>query len=57
MLGGGSNGSGRNSLVLFGSGFRFSLLKPHGELTLGHPEVLDVGGSMVEERNLAGLLV
>ena len=37
--------------------FRFSLLKPHGELTLGHLEVLDVGGSAVEERNLAGLLV
>jgi hypothetical protein len=33
------------------------LLKPHGELTLGHLEVLDVGGSAVEKRNLAGLLV
>lgn len=37
--------------------FGFSLLKSHGELTLGHLEVLDVGGSAVEKRNLAGLLV
>ena len=29
----------------------------HGELTLGHPEVLDVGGGAVEKRNLARLLV
>ena len=33
------------------------MLKPHGELTLGHLKVLDVGGSAVEKRNLAGLLV
>ena len=37
--------------------FSFSLLKPHGELTLGQLEVLDVGGSAVEKRDLAGLLV
>ena len=37
--------------------FSLSLLKPHGELTLGHLKVLDVGGSAVEKRNLAGLLV
>jgi hypothetical protein len=29
--------------------FSFSLLKPHGELTLGHLEVLDVGGSADRE--------
>ena len=33
------------------------MLKPHGELTLGHLKVLDVGGSAVEKRYLAGLLV
>ena len=37
--------------------FSFSLLKPHGELTLGHLEVLDVGRRAIKERNLAGLLV
>ena len=37
--------------------FSFSLLKPHGELTLGHLKVLDMGGSTIEKRNLAGLLV
>ena len=35
----------------------FSLLKPHGELTLGHLEVLDVGSGAIEKRDLAGLLV
>ena len=33
------------------------MLKPHGELTLDHLKVLDVGGGTVKERNLAGLLV
>ena len=37
--------------------FGFGLLKPHGELTLGHLEVLDVGGGTIEKRDLAGLLV
>ena len=37
--------------------FSFSLLKPHGELTLGHLEVLDVGRRAIKKRNLAGLLV
>lgn len=66
----GGNGGSSDSLALFGSteheglvnlsetlSFSFSLLKPHGELTLGHLKVLDVGGSAVEERNFAGLLV
>lgn len=70
VLGNSSNGSSSDSLALFSSteheglvnlsealSFSFSLLKPHGELTLGHLEVLDVSGSAVEERNLAGLLV
>jgi hypothetical protein len=70
VLGDGGNCGGGDSLALFSSteheglvnlsetlGFRFSLLKPHGELTLGHLKVLDVGGSAVEERNFAGLLV
>jgi hypothetical protein len=65
-----SNGGGSDSLALFGStehegfvnlsealSFSFSLLKPHGELTLGHLEVLDMGGSAIEKGNLAGLLV
>jgi hypothetical protein len=65
-----SDSGGGDSLTLFGStkheglvnlsealSFSFSLLKPHGELTLGHLEVLDVGGSAIEKRNLAGLLV
>jgi hypothetical protein len=64
------NGGGSDSLALFSSteheglvnlsealGFSLSLLKPHGELTLGHLEVLDVGGSAIEKRDLAGLLV
>ena len=38
-------------------GFSFSLLEPHGELTLGHLEVLDVSSSAIEKRDLAGLLV
>ena len=29
--------------------FSLSLLEPHGELTLGHLEVLDVGGSAIEK--------
>ena len=33
------------------------MLKPHGELTLGRLEVLDVGGGAIEKRGLAGLLV
>ena len=33
------------------------MLKPHGKLTLGHLEVLDVGGSAVEQINLAEVLV
>ena len=33
------------------------MLKPHRESTPGHLEVLDVGGSAVEERNFARLLV
>jgi hypothetical protein len=33
------------------------LLEPHLELLLGHPQVLDVGGGMVQKRNLAELLV
>jgi hypothetical protein len=37
--------------------FSFSLLEPHGKLILGHLEVLDVGGSAIKKRNLAGLLV
>jgi hypothetical protein len=37
--------------------FSFSLLKPHGELTLGHLEVLDVGGGAIEKRDLAEFLV
>lgn len=66
----GGNGGGSNSLALFGSteheglvnlsetlSFSFSLLKPHGELTLGHFKVLDVGGSAVEERHFAGFLI
>jgi len=70
VLGNSSNGGSSDSLALFSSteheglvnlsealSFSFSLLKPHGELTLGHLEVLDVSGSAVEERNLAGLLV
>jgi len=65
-----SNCGGGDSLALFGSteheglvhlsetlSFSFSLLKPHGELTLGHLKVLDVGGSAIEKRDLAGLLV
>jgi hypothetical protein len=70
VLGDSGNGGGSDSLALFGStehegfvnlaktlSFGFSLLKSHGELTLGHLEVLDVGGSAIEKRNLAGLLV
>jgi len=70
VLGDSGNGGGGDSLALFSSteheglvnlsealSFSFSLLKPHGELTLGHLEVLDVGGSAVEKRNLAGFLV
>jgi hypothetical protein len=33
------------------------LLEPHLELLLGHPQVLDVGGGIVQKRNLAELLV
>ena len=33
------------------------MLKPHGELILGHLEVLDVGRRAIKKRNLAGLLV
>ena len=47
----------RNRLLSKALSLSFSLLKPHGELALGHLEVLDVGGSAVEKRNLAGLLV
>jgi len=66
VLGDSGNGGGGDSLALFSSteheglvdlsealSFSFSLLKPHGELTLGHLEVLDVGGSAIEKRNLA----
>ena len=33
------------------------LLEPRQELLLGHLQVLDVGGGMVQTRSLAGLLV
>jgi hypothetical protein len=58
----GGNGGGSDSLALFSSteheglvnlsetlSFSLSLLEPHGELTLGHLEVLDVGGGAIEK--------
>ena len=49
--------SSGNDLLSEALSLSFSLLEPHGELTPGHLEVLDVGGSAVEKRNLARLLV
>ena len=37
--------------------FSFRLLKPHGELTVGHLGVLNMGGSKVGERDLVRFLV
>jgi len=45
-----------NALAKAGS-LIFCLLEPRLELLLSHLQVLDVGGSTVQERNLAGLLV
>lgn len=62
VLGDSGDGCGGDGLALFSSmsealSFSFSLLKPHGELTLGHLEVLDVGGGAIEKRDLAEFLV
>jgi hypothetical protein len=45
-----------NALAKTG-GFILCLLEPRLELLLGHLQVLDVGGSTIQERNLARLLV